>query len=60
MPYLPDLIARKLGGTEHGTLNDADVAFHEAEYQRLRGELLAAYEALNDLLVRLRLEPVNI
>jgi hypothetical protein len=50
-------------------LNDADIAFHEAEYQRLRGELQAAHEAsrlpelpsdetrvaLNDLLVRVRL-----
>jgi hypothetical protein len=50
-------------------LPDADIAFYESEYQRLRGELQAAYDAsqlpelpddatrmaLNDLLVRLRL-----
>jgi len=69
LPYLSDLVARKLAGPEQSTLNDADVTFHEAEYQRLRGELQTAHEAsrlpevpgeptraaLNDLLVRLRL-----
>jgi predicted nucleotidyltransferase len=64
-----DLVARKLVGPEQSKLEDADVAFHEAEYQRLRGELQAAHEAsqlpelpdertraaLNDLLVRIRL-----
>ncbi|HSI08357.1 MAG TPA: nucleotidyltransferase domain-containing protein [Rariglobus sp.] len=69
LPYLPELIARKLGGPEQSTLEDADVAFHEMEYQRLRSELQAAHEAsrlielpsddtrrqLNDLLVRVRL-----
>ncbi len=67
--YLPDLIARKLAGPEQGTLPESDVGLHEAEYQRLRGELQAAHdasplpeapnessrEALNDLLVRIRL-----
>lgn len=69
LPYLPELIARKLGGPEQSTLEDADVVFHETEYQRLRAELQAAHEAcrlielpgeatrgqLNDLLVRVRL-----
>jgi hypothetical protein len=50
-------------------LDDADVAFQESEYQRLRRELQAAHEAscmpelpseetraaLNDLLIRIRL-----
>lgn len=50
-------------------VNDADASFHQAEYERLRGELQAAHEAsqlpevpsedpraaLNDLLVRIRL-----
>lgn len=69
LPQLPELIARKLGGPERGTLTAADLAFHEREYHRLRTDLLAAYEnctlrecpndatiaALNDLLVRERL-----
>jgi uncharacterized protein len=70
LSYLPELIARKLGGPEQSTLEDADVLFHEAEYKRLRLELQAAHEAsalielpgdetrhqLNDLLVRTRLK----
>ena len=69
LPYLPELIARKLGGIEQSTLDDADIAFHEAEYLRLRAELQSAHEKsslievplnstrqeLNDLLVRFRL-----
>ncbi len=67
LPYLPDLIARKVGGAEHGRLAEADLAFHEREYQRLTSELERAFDesqlpdaardaaALNDLLVRLRL-----
>jgi predicted nucleotidyltransferase len=73
LPYIADLVARKLAGPEDlafgQLLNDADVAFHQAEYERLRGELQAAHEtsclpevpseetkaALNDLLVRVRL-----
>jgi predicted nucleotidyltransferase len=71
LPYIADLVARKLGGPEKSRLDDADIAFHESEYQRLRGELQAAHEAsrmpelpsegtraaLNDLLVRTRLNP---
>src|SRR5690606_8846816 len=45
LPYINDLVARKLAGPEQSTLDDADIAFHEAEYQRLRGELQAAHEA---------------
>jgi predicted nucleotidyltransferase len=68
LPYLPELIARKTGGAEQGVLDDADVTFHQGEYERLRGELEAAARAstlpeaassrpaLHDLLVRLRLE----
>lgn len=68
LPYIAELIERKTKG-ENTTLTDADTAFHEAEYQRLRGELQAANDAsplpetpdeatraaLNDLLVRVRL-----
>ena len=68
--YIPDLVARKLAGPEKSTLEDADLPFHESEYQRLRRELQAAHDAaqlpelpgeetraaLNDLLQRLRLK----
>ena len=69
LPYIGDLVARKLAGPEKSALEDADVAFHESEYERLRGELQAAHDAsglpelpgeqtraaLNDLLVRVRM-----
>jgi hypothetical protein len=67
LPYLPDLIARKLAGPEHGALENADLAFHRAEYARLRTaledaqrastlpEAPAGRAALDDLLIRLRL-----
>ncbi|MBX7218346.1 MAG: nucleotidyltransferase domain-containing protein [Blastocatellia bacterium] len=69
LPYIPDLIARKLSGPEKSTLDATDFDFFEAEYQRLRGELEAAFQvsplpetpsaqaALNDLLIRVRLKP---
>jgi len=69
LSYVTDLVARKLAGPEKSTMDDSDIVFHETEYQRLRAELQAAYEAsplpdlpsdetrlaLNDLLVRVRL-----
>jgi predicted nucleotidyltransferase len=67
LPYVPDLIDRKTSGTEKGTLDEADLSFHEREFGRLVAELEGAFEktslpeqasgaaALNDLLVRLRL-----
>jgi uncharacterized protein len=69
LPFINDLVARKLSGPEQSTLDDADMAFHLGEYERLRVELQAAHEAsslpempsqetrdaLNDLLVRVRL-----
>src|SRR5436190_12921561 len=39
LPYVADLVARKLAGPEKSSLADADVVFHESEYQRLRVEL---------------------
>src|SRR5438128_5948414 len=68
LPYVADLVARKLAGPEKSSLADADIAFHESEYQRLRADLQAAHEtcklpelpcaqtraALDDLLVRVR------
>ncbi len=68
LPYVPDLVTRKLAGPEHAILNEADVEFHRGEYQRLRRQLEEAFESstlpesptaresLNDLLVRLRLQ----
>ena len=67
LPYIPDLIERKVHGTEKGTLDHADLEFYEQEYERLRAELERAFEesslpenpsgaaALNDLLIRLRI-----
>ena len=69
LPYLADLVARKLAGPEKSTLEEAGESFHQAEYERLRGELQSAHDAsrlpevpseetkaaLNDLLVRIRL-----
>jgi uncharacterized protein len=66
LAYLPELIARKTGGAEKGTLDSEDVAFHEREYQRLVQALHYARDAttlpdtpsamdgLNDLLLRIR------
>jgi predicted nucleotidyltransferase len=68
LPYIPDLIARKLAGPEKGCLESADLSFHEREFARLVKELEEAFErsslpesasgtaALNDLLLRIRLK----
>lgn len=67
LSYIPELIERKLEGSERSTLDAADMEFHRREYQRLVSELEQALEttslpeqpnsgaALNDLLVRIRL-----
>lgn len=67
LPYIDDLIERKLNGPEKGDLPAADFDFHEREYERLVNELEDAARqstlpeaargkpALNDLLVRMRL-----
>ncbi len=67
LPYIEDLICRKTAGPERATLGEADFAFHEAEFGRLRRELEEAAElttlprdssarpALNDFVVRRRL-----
>jgi predicted nucleotidyltransferase len=68
LPYIPELIERKVSGTEKGRLEQADLDFHQREYERLRAELEHTYQesklsdaptgaaALHDLLVRLRLQ----
>jgi predicted nucleotidyltransferase len=67
LPYLDGLIQRKTGGAEQGTLTEADLDFHRAEYERLRNKLQQVHEVselpeaprgsarLHDLLVRSRL-----
>jgi predicted nucleotidyltransferase len=66
LPYLDDLIQRKLAGAEKERLSEVDVNFHRSEYERLRNKLQQEHEgsdlpeaargsaALHDLLVRLR------
>jgi predicted nucleotidyltransferase len=68
LSYIGELVERKLSGPEKGRLAQADLALHQAEYERLRTELERAYQgshlpespsaanALNDLLVRIRLK----
>ncbi len=69
LPWLPELIARKLAGPEKGRLEGADVAFHRGQVDRLVAELERASrestlpdvpparDALDALLVRLCLGP---
>ena len=71
LPYIPELIARKLAGPEKGELAQADLTFHRTEFERLRRLLQQAFEesalrenprgaaALNDLLVRIRLRDLT-
>lgn len=67
LPYIEALIARKTEGAEQERLNDADLALHRSEYERLcitlkeeqarctLQEEPSVRAALSDLLVRLRL-----
>jgi uncharacterized protein len=67
LPYILELIEEKVAGTEKGRLDQADLGFHQREYERLRADLEQAYqesklpeaprgtEALDQLLVRIRL-----
>jgi predicted nucleotidyltransferase len=68
LPYIPELIDRKIHGAEKGTLESSETEFHRREYERLVAQLEAegsdsnlpdepvCREALNDLLVRIRLK----
>jgi predicted nucleotidyltransferase len=70
LPYVSELIARKLAGPEQSTLAEADIGFHHSEYERLRGELQRAFDesalpegatakpALSELLIRIRMATV--
>jgi hypothetical protein len=67
LPYIPDLIARKLAGEEKSVLEDADIEFYRQERGRLVNILESASitshlpsnpsakAALSDLLVRVRM-----
>jgi len=67
LPYVEELIARKLARPEQSTLDEADITFYESEYWRLHGVLEEAgvtsrlperpssRDALNDFLVRVRM-----
>jgi len=67
LPYIDELVQRKLSGPEKSTLDNADIDLYENEYQRLVAELEQAYMesmlrdaptcqgALDDLLLRVRL-----
>lgn len=69
LPYVPELVARKVGGPERSTLSDEDFALYEREFTRLLRLIEEAHaqtqlretpepgtrEALSDLLLRLRL-----
>jgi predicted nucleotidyltransferase len=71
LPFLDELIERKVAGAEKGRLPEGDLAFHRSEYQWLRSKLQSSSEtsrlpeaplgkaALHDLLVRLRLKGVE-
>lgn len=66
LPWVPELIERKLAGGEHSVLQDADVEFHRGQYEKLRGRLeeeqkgsslpeeASARQGLEDLLLRVR------
>jgi predicted nucleotidyltransferase len=67
LPYIPELIERKVTGSEKGRLEKGDLELHQREYERLRSELEQAFNvsslpeapkgaaALNRLLIRIRL-----
>lgn len=66
LPYVTELVARKVEGKEKSKLSAADLAIYEPEFTRLRAELeraakestlpesANAADALGDLLIRLR------
>ena len=68
LSYIPELIKRKVSGTEKGILPNADLQVYHHEYDRLTAMLQKVFEQsnlpekpsakddLNDLLIRLRLK----
>jgi uncharacterized protein len=72
LPYIPELIDRKIRGTEGQLLEENDASFYTLEYDRLRKRLedeanhtalpdsQTAKAALNDLLLRIRLRTAGV
>jgi uncharacterized protein len=72
LPYIPELIERKIRGAEKGTLESSETEFHRREYERLVAQLEVegndshlpdepvCRDALNDLLVRVRLKTAGL
>jgi hypothetical protein len=72
LSYITDLIDRKRTGAEKGVLDSADMEFYQSEYLRLTRaleqsyeesrlpEIPTGYEAINDLLIRLRLKDTSL
>jgi predicted nucleotidyltransferase len=70
LPYIGDLVSRKIQGPEKSALQTPEIEFHRAEYERLVAQLEAeaakstlreepaCREVLNDLLVRVRLASI--
>lgn len=68
LPGIDDLVSAKAEGGEHCTLANADLSLHRSQYTRLHEKPLKSHqesklpetptsrEALNDLLIRLRLD----
>jgi uncharacterized protein len=68
LPFISELVERKITGNEKGTLDQVDLVFHGRQYEKLCSDLEdasrasnlpeqpSAAPALNDLLVRLRLK----
>jgi predicted nucleotidyltransferase len=71
LPYIGELVTRKIHDAEKSKLETPEVEFHQAEYERLETQLetvaaesklpeeASCREALNDLLVRVRLRPLH-
>jgi hypothetical protein len=73
LEFIPDLVARKIAGSELSTLEDADILFHERQYNKLRAELESAFDtsplpellsenarqALNELLIKVRMKELS-
>src|SRR6266852_8635743 len=45
LPYVNDLIQRKIAGAEKERLTETDLDFHRSEYEQLRNKLQQAHEA---------------
>lgn len=71
LPFIPDLLSRKLSGAEQQTLDTDEVGLFEKEFLLLREKLVevaktttlpdapSAFDALNDILIRARLASVK-